>query len=328
MAYLDLEKLWRVLSRYPNVVGLSNKLMPRIREGKEIPEELCLRVYVTKKVPLAVLKPNEVIPREVEGIPVDVVEIGELKALTDKRSKFRPLMAGISIGSVEVTAGTLGWFFRKGDKTLLGSNAHVFVGDPRLDPEKVEIKDIIQPGRADGGTIEDRVAIYLWHEPIVEWHKESECPIAKLIVEAYNFAAKLLEARTRLRAVVEAVNFVDFAVAEPLVDLDIKAVDLEVTGKLVGLGFAGSDKASLVCKASRIAQLGFEPENAVPVEIGEGDRVVKTGRTSCTTRGTVLDSSATLLVSYGGWKALFADVVLTTKILEPGDSGSSVWLED
>ncbi|MEM1927895.1 MAG: hypothetical protein QXS85_04090 [Acidilobaceae archaeon] len=89
MATLDWDRLWRILSRYPNVVGISNKLMPRIRGGKEVPGELCIRVYVSRKLPLAFLKPHEVIPREVDGIPTDIVEVGEVRALAEeKRSQL------------------------------------------------------------------------------------------------------------------------------------------------------------------------------------------------------------------------------------------------
>ncbi|MEM1873821.1 MAG: hypothetical protein QXS85_04105 [Acidilobaceae archaeon] len=326
---MEALRLWSMLSEYPNVVGVSNKLMPRIKRGREDPGELCLRVYVSRKLPVDQLRPHEVIPREVGGVPTDVVEIGEVRALSvDKRARFRPLVAGVSIGSIEVTAGTLGWFFEdKRGELLLGSNAHVFVGDPRLRPEEVKVRDIVQPGRHDGGTLDDRVAVYVWHERIAPWLAPSQCLVARAIAWVYNTLAELTGAKTRLRAVVEAVNTVDFAVAKPLVDVEKRAVDMDVTGRLAGLGFAGSDTVSLVCKSSRIAGLGYKPVDAAPVDAREGDRVVKTGRTSCVTRGRVLDSSATIAVGFGGWSALFTDVVLTTRILEPGDSGSSVWLE-
>jgi intein/homing endonuclease len=100
--------LWQRIKRYPNVVGYSSQLQPRIRAGRVIPEEKCIRVYVKKKLPLIQLKPEHVIPREIDGIPVDVVEIGEVRALgVDRTKKFRPLVAGVSIGHYKITAGCL-----------------------------------------------------------------------------------------------------------------------------------------------------------------------------------------------------------------------------
>jgi intein/homing endonuclease len=102
------KNLWRRIKRYPNVVGYSSQLQPRIRAGKVIPEEKCIRVYVKKKLPLIQLKPEHVIPREIDGVPVDVVEIGEVRALSvDRTKKFRPLVAGVSIGHYKITAGCL-----------------------------------------------------------------------------------------------------------------------------------------------------------------------------------------------------------------------------
>jgi len=44
-------------------------------------KEVCIVVSVKNKVPLSELKPQDVIPAEIENVPVDVVETGEIRAL-------------------------------------------------------------------------------------------------------------------------------------------------------------------------------------------------------------------------------------------------------
>jgi hypothetical protein len=44
-------------------------------------KEVCIVVSVKRKVPVSELKPREVIPAQIEDIPVDVVETGEIRAL-------------------------------------------------------------------------------------------------------------------------------------------------------------------------------------------------------------------------------------------------------
>ncbi|MFH0850874.1 MAG: hypothetical protein V1924_08045 [Candidatus Bathyarchaeota archaeon] len=57
-----------------------------------------------------------------------------------------------------------------------------------------------------------------------------------------------------------------------------------------------------------------------------GETIHKVGRTSEYTSGQVLDDSAYGRVSYGGLRLVeFNDVILTTPMLEGGDSGDSAW---
>lgn len=44
-------------------------------------KEVCIVVSVKNKVPLSELKPRDVIPAQLEDVPVDVVETGEIRAL-------------------------------------------------------------------------------------------------------------------------------------------------------------------------------------------------------------------------------------------------------
>jgi hypothetical protein len=59
-----------------NVVGVG--IGPKIVAGEES-GRLVIRVYVRKKVPAEVLDAGQRIPAEVEGVPTDVVEVGEVR---------------------------------------------------------------------------------------------------------------------------------------------------------------------------------------------------------------------------------------------------------
>ena len=67
------------LMRYPNVIGVSEGI--RMKRGKPTGEP-CLVVYVKRKVPRARLGKGEVLPRKIDGVPVDVVEVGAVEALS------------------------------------------------------------------------------------------------------------------------------------------------------------------------------------------------------------------------------------------------------
>jgi len=44
-------------------------------------DELCIICYVVKKKSIEELKGHEIIPREIEGVPIDIVESGRIRAL-------------------------------------------------------------------------------------------------------------------------------------------------------------------------------------------------------------------------------------------------------
>ena len=65
------------LMRYPNVVGVSDGI--RMRDGKPTGERAIV-VYVERKVPRKDLSERDLLPAQIEGIPVDVVETGPIEA--------------------------------------------------------------------------------------------------------------------------------------------------------------------------------------------------------------------------------------------------------
>jgi hypothetical protein len=62
------------LLRYPNVVGVATGT-PTAHGPPG------LMVLVSRKVPASELAPGELLPQEIEGVPVHVVETGQIKPL-------------------------------------------------------------------------------------------------------------------------------------------------------------------------------------------------------------------------------------------------------
>ncbi len=116
--------------------------------------------------------PQKIIPQEIEGMPTDVEEEVVFKALlTPKQKKrhvearvegmmaqsattgkYRPLKVGCSIGNEKITAGTLGFLYKKEGSKFWLSNAHVQCTDPFVSISEQASVKIMQPGPYHGGT--------------------------------------------------------------------------------------------------------------------------------------------------------------------------------
>ena len=130
-------------------------------KGKEL-KQLAITVYVNKKLSLRRLPLVNRIPETIR-IPDDRAPGGVLEFITDVQearfssleytSKMRPARSGISIGHVDITAGTLGGLVRDeetGDVAIL-SNNHVIANS-----NDAALGDtVLQPGPADGGVDPD-----------------------------------------------------------------------------------------------------------------------------------------------------------------------------
>lgn len=281
------------LLKKPNVVGAG--VGYRQKNGKAT-TELAVVAMVTQKLPRAGLKPGDLLPSKVEGVPVDVIQVGRLRAHTDPRERWRPAPGGVSIGHYQVTAGTLACVVkdRKTGEGFILSNNHVLAnsnnarkGDP-----------ILQPGPSDGGTGGEDVIAYL--ERFIEIDFSSgpaSCRIATALAYLANGVAAVLGSSHRLQAIQKnplATNFVDAAVARP-VDEGLLREDVLEIGVLGGV---------------YPARLGLD--------------VRKYGRTSRLTTGMIQVMDATVTVMYGAQEARFEDQLVTTPMSEPGDSGSVV----
>jgi hypothetical protein len=133
--------LGQVLPRGSNIlgVGYGAKMV-----GSTSIEELAVRVYVRAKRAATHLRADERIPDQVNGRPTDVIAVDDLSALA------RPVRCGVSVGHIDITAGTLGAVVERGggdEERYLLSNNHVLansneaeVGDPILEPGPVDGK--------------------------------------------------------------------------------------------------------------------------------------------------------------------------------------------
>ena len=79
----DLKKIWNSIKDKKNVLGYSESYKTRIKNEKKIDGTKVMRIYVSKKEPIENLEAEDIIPEIVDGIEIDVVEIGELKALNE-----------------------------------------------------------------------------------------------------------------------------------------------------------------------------------------------------------------------------------------------------
>lgn len=322
---MSFELIWEKIKDKKNVIGYSKKFRKRLRDGNEIDEEV-IRIYVSAKKDLTDLDLRDIIPKVIDGIPTDIVEIGEIKSLNlhplTHVTRVRPLVAGVSIGNWAITAGTLGWFFKDGrGREMIGSNAHVFTDDP-LTPSSSE-KRIVQPGRYDNGSVpDDIVGSYYWHQPL----SGSECVISNAVKDLLNGVSIFFGRKSRFLLTLVEKAKIDFAVAEPSTDFELELFTADECEGFVGLGFAGSAQASFFCKAQHIEDTGWKPIDKTIMPVNVGETIHKIGRTTEYTSGQVVDDSAFGRVNYGGTSPVeFDDIILTTAMLEGGDSGDSAW---
>lgn len=278
----------------PNVVGVG---VGYKRTNGVVTDELSVVVMVRKKLPIAGLEPQDVLPRQVDNVKVDVIEVGEIRALQARTARWRPAPGGVSIGHFKITAGTLGSVVRdraSGARLIL-SNNHVLANSN----DAVPGDPIYQPGPYDGGSGASDVFAHLERFcEIVFTTQPGVCSLASAYAGFGNALARLLGSSHRLEVYQtnpQAVNQVDAAVARPVNDADLLDEILEIG----------------VVSGKTTATLGM------PVR--------KSGRTTGFTTGTINVLQATVDVSYGsGRVARFENQLVAGPMSQGGDSGSLV----
>ena len=279
------------LFRRRNVVacGLGYKV-----NGLMQTDELSLVVSVVRKVPASELSLEDLIPQAVSGLPTDVVETGRIRAYMpeDSRVRRRPAQPGISIGHSEITAGTFGLLVQRQGQPYILSNNHVLANC-----NAASIGDAIyQPGPADSGTAEDRLAGLAEYEPLDFGDNPGECHVVQTVANLVNFIARLSGSSHRLAPIKQTpgLNLMDAALALP-------DDPLWVLSEVLGIGIpTGVTEPSL------------------------GQTVQKMGRTTARTQGIVTQINVTVNVDYAGRTARFTDQVFATAMSHPGDSGSGI----
>lgn len=268
--------------------------------GEESTGEPAFIVYVEKKIRSSDLHRSHIVPKKINGLDTDVVEIGRVKMLDIRTSRERPCMPGVSIGHYQSTAGTLGAVVRdkKTKDLMILSNNHVMANGSSFQEIKAKIGDpILQPGPYDGGKIEDRIATLYRFIPLAKSVSVSDCPVASGVAKASTRALQLFKRDYELRFYknYKTENTVDCAVAKlDSKDLVLPAI-LEI-GSVTGVA-----------------------------EAKPGMMVMKSGRTTGLTSGKVKSIGTTLQVEMkDDEKVWFADQVVTDMSSQPGDSGSLV----
>lgn len=278
----------------PNVVatGIGYKFV-----GGKKSKEIGIVCSVDKKMTRKSLAESEMIPAEIENIPVDVFVSGAIYAQQEPTGRFRPAPGGVSIGHYLITAGTLGCLVKKNGNLFILSNNHVLANS-----NDGSIGDaILQPGAYDGGqNPQDRIAELADFIPIQfagNGGTPSPCPVGNVVAGFMNAIAAVLGSGTRLKTVrpMAVTNLVDCAIARPLNESD-------VLNEILNIGqINGTDEAVL------------------------GMSLKKMGRTTGLTTGTINQIDVTAQVSYGDNKtATFVDQLLAGNMSAGGDSGSAV----
>ena len=279
----------------PNVVavGVGYKIV-----GGETTDIPCVMVFVRRKVAAESLSAEQMVPAQVEGVVTDVVESGTIYAQQSNTDKFRPAPGGVSIGHYQITAGTLGVVVRDkntGERLIL-SNNHVLANSNDANPGD----PILQPGAADGGTVQDdQIGTLVRFQPIFfqQTPEPPGCNLAITYAAFGNFIARALGSDHRVNAYrpQQEGNLIDAAVARPLNNQDILDEILEI-GAISGT-----------------------------VEAAPGMPVRKSGRTTTLTTGQIMSVATTVTVGYGAGKnAIFEDQLVSGAMSQPGDSGSLV----
>jgi hypothetical protein len=301
----------------PNVVGVAVGLKNLVGEPSVV-------VLVEQKLPLAALSADAMVPKEIDGVRTDVVEVGYLRAYQTPRDRFRPeIPCGVSIGHYKITAGTLGAIVtdtQTGEKLIL-SNNHVLANS-----NNALVGDaILQPGPADGGQnpgdlvarLERFIPLRYTDDPDTPPPTPTPppggggtgCDVLSVVVSIVNGLAALLGSSQRVAPVAAPkpptpqsagvsaqipLNEVDAALAKP--------VDpTKFTGDILGIGQVSGTKAAAL-----------------------GMKVRKSGRTTGYTEGTVTLLNATVNVAYGSRTARFTGQIITTPMSQGGDSGSLI----
>jgi hypothetical protein len=149
-------------------VGIGEKL-----SGGKHTGVMAVKFLVRIKYPENQIPSGEMLPKEVNGHPVDVEQVGTFRrfqpgAMPNPRRRMRPARPGCSIGfraAGFIMAGTFGALVSRGTRRFILSNNHVIADENRLPIGAA----IFQPGFLDAGNppVTGRVANLSSFVPIV-----------------------------------------------------------------------------------------------------------------------------------------------------------------
>ena len=225
------------LLRHANVVATG--IGCRVTEGRRT-AGLSIVCSVNEKIRPSLLSRRERVPQAVDGIPIDVVATGWIRALQSHTDRQRPAPGGVSIGHRDITAGTLGCLVKKDGQVYILSNNHVLANSNAASPGDA----ILQPGPHDGGKYpEDQIADLTEFVPISFFGLPSQAED----------------------------NLVDAAIAQPIEDRDVSEQILGI-GPIKGMTQA--ELGMLIQKSGRTTEFTTgqiqQVDVTVNVQYGEG----------------------------------------------------------
>jgi hypothetical protein len=172
-----------------NVVGVG--IGEKITKGRHT-GILAIKLLVRRKYDKDRISPGELLPREIDGLPTDVEQVGTFRRIEavlapapmpDPKSHIRPAQPGCSIGfrdpnNAFVMAGTFGALVKRGETRFILSNNHVLADENRL----AVGSPIFQPGLLDGGDpATDQVAALSQFVPLAAGApNQVDCAIAEI----------------------------------------------------------------------------------------------------------------------------------------------------
>lgn len=194
------ESLEKLLIKYGGVLlrhkGVVDVGVGYLMKDNRVTDEVGIVVYTKQKKSEAQLEADEVLPKYIEGVRVDVVEANPTKQLTPY-DVFDELVGGINIANTSLKAlGTLGCIvYDNATNEPLGlSNWHI------LKKNKGREGDIIvQPGnkRANKGFNIGRLA---------RWNKQLDCGVFKVEGKVVNNLQSFFEMAGRISGITKAVG--------------------------------------------------------------------------------------------------------------------------
>lgn len=140
----NYKKVYKKLSKIKGFQGL--EIGFKRKDGAILKDQIVYRVLVTKKMALENLDSSDVMPKKVEGIDIDVIEVPNITLeaigstnLPDNRKRSL-LVGGIQIGNGTGSVGTLGCIAipnSDNTKRIILSNEHVLYAGGVLDGQKI-----------------------------------------------------------------------------------------------------------------------------------------------------------------------------------------------
>ncbi len=165
-------------------------VLARKSPGGELTGRRALKILVRHKLPLEAIEERFKLPTTVDGLPVDVEEVGLIVAfappIPNPRTRLRPAPPGSSVGFKDPKnkfkmAGTFGALVRNSSGVFILSNNHVLADENKLALQS----PIFQPGLLDGGnTSKDKIAALTRRIPLRKTKNSVDCAIAKVVAVA------------------------------------------------------------------------------------------------------------------------------------------------